>query len=422
MPTAPARPSNKLVPGFRPSPLAWVVSAVIVLAGFLAASMIQGCSANNPFKALTASQPPKEIRAIWVTRWDYRTAIDVERAIDEAAAAGFTDVFWQIRGQCDAYYRSSLEPWGEELFRDRPNATDPGFDPLAVAVARAHAKGLRLHAWMNVYPLWKGKAQPKDPRHPFVRHPEWRLFDQKGDPQPQTDSYIVANPTNPEVQAHIAAVCRDVVSRYAIDGLHLDYVRFVGDSLPKDRIYPADPASITRFYNATGRRTLDTDADKAAHRDWIRGEVTKLVERISREAREIRPGIEMSAAAWRTPESARESVLQDAAQWLKQGAIDRVVPMDYTDSNTDFTVNLKAWLDAAGKKPVTIGIGVYKLQPTQMLEQVRLAEPADGYCLFAFATIFESVNPFEAKDDTAVAVRTARRRALETVQHADIAN
>ena len=403
-------------PAFRPSPLAWAASAAIILAAILAAAAIQGCSSDGPFSALQPARQPSEFRGLWITRWDYRTPVDVERAIDEAAAAGFTDIVWQIRGQADAFYRSSLEPWGEDLFRDKPTAIDPGFDPLATAVARAHAKGVRLHAWINVYPLWKGTGRPRDPRHPFNRRPEWRLYDRTGKPQPQTDSYVVANPTDPAVQGHIAAVCRDIVSRYAIDGLHLDYVRFVGDSLPEGKVYPADPASLTRFYDATGHRTLSTPEDLAAHREWIRGEITKLVERVSREARSIRPGIEMSAAVWRDPDIAFGTQLQDARGWLERGTLDRIVPMIYTDSNADFTRDLAAWTEAAGKKPVTAGIGAYKHKPTQTLEQIRLSEPADGYCLFAFATIFESANPFEPKDDTAVALRTSRRRALETVQ------
>lgn len=399
-----------------PSPLAVLLSLLIVLGGVLTGATIQGCSSSGPFRGLTSESPDTEPRGIWVTRWDYRTAVDVERAIDDAAATGFTDVYWQVRGQADAYYRSSLEPWGEELFRDRPNATDPGFDPLAVAVARAKQRGVRLHAWINVYPLWKGKGQPKDARHAFIRRPEWRLTDDHGEPQPQTDQYVVANPTDPTVQSHIAAVCRDIVSRYAVDGLHLDYVRFVNDSLPDGRIYPADPASIARFYDATGRRSLATVEDKAAHAVWVRGEITTLVKRINRETKRIRPSLELSAAVWRTPSLAKETVLQDSAAWLRDGTVDRVLPMIYTDSNADYVRDLNAWLDAAGSKPVTPGIGAYKHQATQTLDQIRLSDKADGYCIFAYAIIFESANPFEPKDATSVAMREARRRALEAVQ------
>lgn len=411
--------SNTLAP---PSPIAIVLSVAIVLTGILASAAIQGCSSGSPFRTDASEKRDDTMRGIWVTRWDYRTAVDVEKAIDDAAATGFTDVFWQVRGQADAYYRSSLEPWGEDLFRDRPNATDPGFDPLAVAVARAKQRGVRLHAWVNVYPLWKGKGQPKDSRHAFLRRPDWRLVDDRNEPQPQTDQYVVANPTDPTVQAHIAAVCRDIVSRYAVDGLHLDYVRFVNDGLPEGRIYPADAASIARFYDATGRRSLTSIEDKAAHAAWVRGEITTLVDRIRRDTKRIRPQLELSAAVWRTPTLAKEAVLQDSEAWLRDGTVDRVLPMIYTESNADYVRDLKLWVDAARGKPVTPGIGAYKHQATQTLEQIRLSQPADGYCLFAYATIFESANPFEKKDATSVAMREARRRALEAVQRVPVRN
>ena len=84
------------------------------------------------------------MRGLWITRWDYETRQDVERCLDEAARLGMTDVFFQVRGQADAFYRSELEPWGHQL-----GGGDPGFDPLAVAVKRARRQGLRaaLPGW-----------------------------------------------------------------------------------------------------------------------------------------------------------------------------------------------------------------------------------------------------------------------------------
>ena len=118
------------------------------------------------------SQPPDPFRALWVTRWDYRTEADVKRAVSEAASLGVTDLIWQVRGQADAYYKSALEPWGEELLRDLPPGTkEPKADPLAIAVSEAHARGMKLHAWVNVMPLWKGTTPPKSMVHPFYLHP-----------------------------------------------------------------------------------------------------------------------------------------------------------------------------------------------------------------------------------------------------------
>ena len=81
---------------------------------------------------------PKRAReinqAIWVPRWDYKTADDVRSIVRNCARAGFDTVLFQVRGNGTVAYRSRIEPWAEEFgFRD------PGFDPLATAVARARA-------------------------------------------------------------------------------------------------------------------------------------------------------------------------------------------------------------------------------------------------------------------------------------------
>src|SRR5690606_20094903 len=65
--------------------------------------------------AAAAAQSGDRMRALWITRWDYRSADDVRKAIENAAWLGTTDVIWQVRGQGDAFYRSELEPWGHEL-------------------------------------------------------------------------------------------------------------------------------------------------------------------------------------------------------------------------------------------------------------------------------------------------------------------
>lgn len=370
----------------------------------------------------TRAQTPgaaESFRGIWINRWDYRTPADVKRAIEEVASLGVTDVFWQVRGQADAFYRSELEPWGRELFRDLPaNATDPGFDPLELAVREAHARGLRLHAWFNVMPMWKGKEPPTDSRHMFHTHPLWRLYDAKGVPQALNDHYIIVNPIYPEVQDHIVRVARDIMTRYSVDGLHLDYVRFVSDTMKDAAAYPGDERSIELFKQATGRAGVASKDDRQAYRAFIRRRITDLVRRLKSEAVAARPGALLSAAVWRRPELAAEQQLQDAVAWLKEGVLDRALPMIYQDDDKQYESDLGAWVAAVGKENtprLTPGIGNYKHNtPAQTGRQAtigcRLGVPT--YAVYAYASLFESVDPTQSKIPKEVELRAARRRAL----------
>ncbi len=355
------------------------------------------------------------IRGLWVTRWDYRTPADVSEAIDRAADLGITDIFWQVRGAADAFYDSPFEPWGRELLADLPaGATDPGFDPLELAVVQAHARGIRLHAWVNVMPLWKGKTPPESPRHIYHTHPEWRLYDTAGKPQPLSDHYVIINPVLDEVQDYLVRVMADLVDRYAIDGLHLDYIRFVSETMDKSKTYPGDAKSLGLFAADSGRSGVNTDDDRRAFRAWKRNRITNLVRRIKTEAAGRKPGVVLTAAVWRDPTIGQVQYLQDGALWLREGTLDAAIPMIYTDKDQQLRDDWRAWRQAASGGRIIPGLGVYKHDdPTQTIRQIRIASSPDGYALFAYASLFDSANPLEDMSAEARAQRRLRRNALD---------
>ena len=89
-----------------------------------------------------------EIRALWVTRWDYRSPEDVQRIMDNAAKFNFNMVLFQVRGDGTVLYPSAIEPWV-----DVPGLKGkyPAWDPLQTAISAARKHKLQLHAWINLY-------------------------------------------------------------------------------------------------------------------------------------------------------------------------------------------------------------------------------------------------------------------------------
>ena len=122
--------------------------------------------AQNPSPAASSanqqqSLPPggEELRGVWVTRWSYDSAEDVERILNDISKAGFNAVFFQVRGSFDAFYQSSIEPWAERLTGNL--GTHPGWDPLQTAIDKGHERGLQIHAYINVFPLSSGEIHRK---------------------------------------------------------------------------------------------------------------------------------------------------------------------------------------------------------------------------------------------------------------------
>jgi len=381
------------------------------------ASANGGVPADVPKPEVASRAKDSLFRGLWVTRYDFRSADDVKRVVAEAATLGTTDILWQVRGQADAFYESAIEPWGQELLRDRaPGAKTPGFDPLQVAVESAHAEGMRLHAWVNVMPLWKGTVPPSDPKHPYNAHPEWRLYDGTGKAQALNEHYVIVNPVMDEVQDHIVAVCRDIVERYGVDGIHLDYVRFVSEKLEGGgMLLPGDRKSLAMFKAATGYDSPTSAAGGAAFQSWKRSHITRLVHRIREESCSARAGVVLTAAVWRRPETARDQYLQDSALWLNEGAIDRAIPMIYTDKDEQFEGDVKAWVAAVPGRALTPGLGTYmhKLGQTPVqLERAATLARRGGYCLFSYAALFETVDPSQRKDGKSVQERANLRQTI----------
>lgn len=354
----------------------------------LALLPITGCSGGrwNLFGKKYGAEP---IRAVWVTRWDYKSPQDIARVMDNCKNAGFNTVLFQVRGNGTASYRSKIEPWAEE-FKGR----DPGFDPLAIACKEGHRRGLEVHAWANVIPGWRGKAPPTDPRQLYNAHPDWFWRDAAGRRQP-LGWYCSVNPCYAEVRKHLTAVMREIVS-YPVDGLHLDYIRFPNEwneSYPNGATvpdYPRDPRTLAMFKRATGKTP---DQAPGAWNAWRSAQITQVVRDIRGMMRRQNPGAVLSAAVGASPEEAKRKHYQDARQWIKEGLVDAVYPMNYDQDLGVYSRRLNEWTGHRSQVAVVPGIMFDKREADKVLAQVnRTSQTGSHFAAFAYNSLFERMD------------------------------
>ncbi|MGE3174216.1 MAG: glycoside hydrolase family 10 protein [Planctomycetota bacterium] len=321
-------------------------------------------------------------RSVWVDRWDYRTAADLERVVDACHRAGFEAVIFQVRGNGTVYYPSSIEVWSEQFeFRD------PGFDPLGTVVRAAHARGMQVHAWVNMAPGWVGTREPAEPRQLWQSRREWFLHDRDVEPQRRADGkYLALNLCLPEVRAYLVDLCREVTQRYDVDGLHLDYIRFP-DPEPDGRLLGADPATMVRFTGSTGR----SRDDEVALRRWQADAVTRVVADVQAALRGLDRRVLLSAAVLADRSIALERNRQDWARWCRERLVDAIVPMNYTDDDVRFAAQVRDAVDVAAGVPVIVGVGVYKhgaAAQTRAQLDAAVAAGASGIGIFNYRTLF----------------------------------
>jgi uncharacterized lipoprotein YddW (UPF0748 family) len=363
-----------------------------------------------------------ERRAIWITRYDW-TSLNagaqpqkIDDLVANVAGAGFNTLFFQVRGAGDAYYTPGLEPWASRLSAGTVTDTlgvDPGWDPLARMLDEAHAAGLEVHAYVNVYPAWLpspseayGPLAPPattppqmfdrftyGPTHP--EHPgeyglawDWRHHDMGGNPMLLAwGAYLWASPGVDQVQAYIAAVVRDIVTRYPVDGVHLDLVRYAG------LMYSYDPDSNA----AVG------DVRTPARDQWQRDRVTALVQQVSTETHALRPEALVSAAVWPyykndlglQTSSGYHDYFQDSKGWLAAGAVEAIAPMLYGSGSSipddlgNWRILTEDFMATGADGQVYPGIAGYYDNFSAIAQRIAIARElgALGHALFSYAAL-----------------------------------
>ena len=336
----------------------------------------------------------------------------------DAEAMGVSDLFVQVYRGGRAWYDSSLADPDPYLNTWRMGERDA----LQVLIAEAHARGLRVHAWVNVLSL------AKNPEAPILRDlgPDAVSVDAKGRsilsypefdlPEPDRSYYrmgtpaVWLDPAVPGVRERLVATFAELLERYPeLDGLHLDYIRYadVLPYIPGTRFgvglsFGFGLPSRTRFQSETGLSAPFGSSQRNGSRfdDWRREKLAELVEAIGNRAREVRPGIAMSAAVIADRERAYLVDYQNWAGWLDRGLLDFAVPMLYTRDPQLLEQGVQAMAGLARTRSLWIGLGswLFAKEPAGALAQVKsvAGQPNLGSALFSWDSIRETPALLEA--------------------------
>jgi uncharacterized lipoprotein YddW (UPF0748 family) len=223
---------------------------------------------------------------------------------------------------------------------------------------------------------------PKDPRGLL-----W-LVRRAARSDPDVEGYYLS-PSSPEVRAHLEAIVRELVRKYPLRGIHLDFIRY------PNKDYDWSTVALEDFRHQEGGGDLLTlpESRPEAFENYRRRVLTGLATRLAAAAREERPGIVVSAAVVPDEASALHQRFQDWPDWLDRGILDAVCPMTYTPDTRLFL----AQVEGAGAKVrpgqrVWAGVGAYRLSVDGMVEKILAARRAgaSGVVLFSHESLTPS--------------------------------
>lgn len=312
---------------------------IFILFHLAVASYGQSFYAVNP-------NPKYEVRAVWLTTiggidWPHSYAQSERSAekqkeelraiLDRLQKANINTVLLQTRIRATTIYPAQYEPW-DGCLSGFPGKS-PGYDALQFAIDECHKRGMEVHAWVVTIPV--GKWNSYGCRQLRKRFPRLiKRIDQ--------DGYM--DPEATQTGCYLAEMCREIVQRYDVDGIHLDYIR----------------------YPETWKFRIG--------KDQARGNITRIVEKIHQAVKKEKPWVKMSCSPigkfddlsryWSHGWNAYTKVAQDAQAWLKDGLMDELFPMMYFRGDQFFPFAID-WKEHSYGKIIAPGLGIYFLDPKE---------------------------------------------------------
>ena len=339
-----------------------------------------------------------ELRAYWVDAFGEGifNEAEITKLVAATKAANLNALVVQVGRRGDCFCNRASMPRTQAGISPRP------YDPLDSLIAKAHAAGIQVHAWIITTAIWNSLTPPVDPNHVFNLHgptktgaDDWIMRRYDGANRAGAD-YLL-DPGHPDAAEYLVRMYTSVAANYDIDGLNFDRVRYPDQNLttsfPGVSQWGYNPVAVARFQQLTGRVDVPTP-DDAQWMSWRRDQITGVVRKVYAETYAIKPHLAISAdtitygygpvsvpGGWEGTRTYRE-VLQDWRGWMEEGILDINIPMNYKREHLTVEPNnqrrmYEEWNEFARdhqyERSSAIGAAIYLNFVASSVTQVRKA-------------------------------------------------
>lgn len=236
----------------------------------------------------------------------------LDQEVDQYQGTGVTHIFWNVNYQ-RVGYRSDVWPsywdvdgaetnvttWPRSYYELHKLGIDDVFERL---IPRSRKRGISPWVSLRMNDHHYGN-NPTQVSPLFFGHPELRIHGGKG----------LFNYAKPEVREHYLKLATEVLQRYDIDGIELDWIR-----------------TPNNFEDG------ELDLGRSILTDFVRDVRKQTQAAAKRLGHSVRLAVRVPA----TPEFAFGKGF-DAAMWAREGLVDMIIPSDWWDGCADTPV--EAW-------------------------------------------------------------------------------
>ena len=335
---------------------------------------------------------PNELKGTWI-RPTQKNLLEVQKTLDNIKSVGINNVFLETYYHGRTIFPSkTMESYGFEKQNPEFN-----FDVLEAWTSEAHKRGIKVHTWFEsfyvgnkppelnpksilaVQPTWQNRTKQKVDYDGYVSHPN------------EHNGYFL-DPANPEVTNFILALISEIVTRYNVDGVNIDYVRY--PNIAKENYnnqWGYTPFAREEFKQVFEVDPVEIEPKTKLWNDWCeyrQDKITSYVQKASIIVRSKKKTI--TAVIFPDYRISLQTKHQDWTRWVDKKYLDGITPLILTSDDELAKTMLEEIKRKTGNDAkVYPGLfaGFIESDPEDLLKQIHIIRKLklNGIILFDWA-------------------------------------
>lgn len=332
-----------------------------------------------------------ENRSVWY-RATEKSDDDVRATVEKMKQLNVNSVY------LESWFNGRFTGYSDNPLILHTTGQNGDYDVLEGFVRICHENGIEVHAWVENFFIGTVEAQ-EQANMALANHFEGRwLTDRNGKNtffySASNTNFIFMNPFDPEVRQFLLDFYKEIVMKYDVDGIHLDYIRF------PELNYGTDDFGYNDDIVAAWQKQENTEVDPRTlqagtlKNSWIafRQEIiNSFVGAVHTMLMRTDPDTWLSAAVYPGLPTIKNQIFQDCKTWVERGYMDELFSMTYGADNNYVESNAKMFAGIAGENCFySTGISAFgETEDYAFAQQLSIVTEAgaDGVAIFSLGNI-----------------------------------
>ena len=334
-----------------------------------------------------------ELKGTWI-RPTSNNIQDIQKTLDKIKDTGINNIFLETYFHGRTIFPSeTMKEYGFE----EQNPDFVGADVLAIWIKEAHKRNIKVHTWFESFYI--GNKDPNNnPKSILAVKPEWmNRTKQKADfegyvSHSQEHNGYFLDPANPEVIEFLLKLISEITTRYNVDGVNIDYVRY--PNISKENLnnqWGYTKYAREEFFLIHAIDPIEIQPKSGLWDDWCeyrRNKITKYINEVHNLLK-CKDTI-LSAVIFPDYKVSMQTKFQDWYAWVDNCLLNAVTPLILTgddDLAKSMLEEIKRKTSDNAKIYPGLFAGFIESDPEDLLRQIHIVRKLklDGAILFDWA-------------------------------------